>query len=141
MTDVMVQVAPQGVYLNAVLVTDGNGNQVARLYVDSQGSGSGGEIVANLGVAPANIATGEVAMTAIAAQIVAARTGAPGVGRVSLVLYNEGSNIITLGGSGVAYGTGVKLLPGGAMTLETTAAVYGVCNTGLTSTVDYLETY
>lgn len=87
------------------------------------------------------IATGQYSnATASATQIVAARTGAAGTGRVSVTLYNSGAVNVFVGASGVTTSTGIRILPGGSYTIYTTAAVYGVPASG-TGTLDYLETY
>lgn len=78
--------------------------------------------------------------TASATQIVGARVGAPGVGRVSVTLYNSGSTTFFYGGVGVTTSTGTRLLPGGSRTIYTTAAIWGVPASG-TSTADYDETF
>ena len=75
-----------------------------------------------------------------ATQIVAARAGAIGTGRIAVMLYNNGSQAVFIGGSGVTSATGLPLGPGGSLTLNTTAAVYGVTASG-TVNVGALETY
>lgn len=92
-------------------------------------------------VGAATIATGQYSnATASATQIVAARTGVAGTGRVSVTLYNSGSVAVYIGITGVTTATGIRILPTGSYTLYTTAAVFGVPASG-TGTLDYLETY
>lgn len=101
-------------------------------------SGSGSSSPA---VGAATIATGQYSnATASATAIVSARTGAAGTGRVSLTLYNTSSVNIYIGITGVTSSTGIRILPGGSFTINTTAAVYGVPASG-TGTLDYIETY
>jgi VCBS repeat-containing protein len=102
---------------------------------------SGSVTQTNTPVGSAAFAVGQVAMTATAAAIVAARTGVAGTGRIVATIYNKGSNTIEVGGSGVTYGAGLPILPGGSLDVATQAAVYGICNTSLTSTAAYLESY
>ena len=92
-------------------------------------------------VGAATIATGQFSnATGSATQIVAARAGASGTGRVSLTMYNSSNVNVFVGVTGVTSSTGLRILPGGSLTLYTTAAVFGVPASG-TGTLDYIETY
>jgi hypothetical protein len=96
-----------------------------------------------LSVGAANIAASQVSVTSTATLISAARTGAPGTGRVDITIENFGSTDVFLGGSGVTISTGMKLPgnPGANTTITTTAAIYGIVASGNTQTVSALETY
>lgn len=100
--------------------------------------GSGG---GSLPTGAATVTTSQASITTGAAQsIVAARTGAPGTGRVAATLYNSGTATVYVGASGVTTSTGLPLLAGGALTLNTTAAIYGTAASG-TQTIGVAETY
>lgn len=103
------------------------------------GGGGGGSAAPPVGAA--NIFTGQWSnATAGATQIAAARTGAPGTGRVSITLYNAGSTTFFYGAAGVTTATGSRLLPNGSRTLYTTAAIFGIPQSG-TANADYDEVY
>ena len=93
---------------------------------------------ANFTVTPASVNS-----NASAVQIVAARTGAQGTGRVSVTLYNAGPEPVYYGPSGVTAATGLLLPVGASVTIPTTAAIYGILPTGVVtaSTVNALEVY
>jgi hypothetical protein len=92
-------------------------------------------------VAPGTLLTSQWSnATASATQILAARTGAAGTGRVSLNLYNAGSNTVFYGPSGVTTANGSRLLPGGSRTLYTTSAIFGVPASG-TGNLDVDEVF
>lgn len=78
----------------------------------------------------------QVAMTQTAAVIIAANPA-----RIAVVIKNIGAtNPVFIGPtSGVTATTGHELQPGEAISMDTLAAVYGVCGTGLTTTVSFLE--
>lgn len=84
-----------------------------------------------------NMATGQVTVATTATQIVAARTG-----RSSVTIVNDGTVDVFLGGSTVTTTTGELLagVKGQTLTLNTSAAVYGIVATG-TETVTYVENY
>jgi hypothetical protein len=96
----------------------------------------------NQPVGAAAFAATQVALSSTATSIVAARTGVAGTGRVSVTITNTTTTAIYLGGSGVTTSTGTLLpgIVGASVTLNTTAAVYGIVATG-TPTVTALETY
>ena len=78
-----------------------------------------------------NFATTQASVGTTAVQIVSARTGGIGVGRVSLIITNSGTVAIVCGPtSGVTTSTGA-VIPAGTTTppLQTTSAVY--CISGL----------
>lgn len=90
----------------------------------------------------ASLAVNQASITATASSIVSARTGAPGTGRGSVQFFNIGSNDADLGGSGVTFGTGFRLLAGEKSDpMPSTAAWYGICNTALSTTIAYVELY
>lgn len=93
-------------------------------------------------VGTAAFAATQVSVANTATLLAAARTGAPGTGRVDITIENFGTTDVFLGGSGVTTSTGMKLVgsPGAAITIPTTAAVYGIVATS-TQTVSVLETY
>ena len=93
---------------------------------------------ANFAVTPASVNS-----NASAVQIVAARTGAPGTGRVSVTLYNAGPEPVYYGSSSVTAATGLLLPVGGSVTIQTTAAIYAILPSGVVTanTVNALETY
>jgi hypothetical protein len=91
-------------------------------------------------VGPASIATSQASISTSAATIVAARTGVTGIGRVSVTLYNSGSTVVYFGASGVTTATGQVLIAGASVTLDTTAAIYGITASG-TDVVSVTETY
>jgi hypothetical protein len=86
-----------------------------------------------------NIATGQetVNTTAGGVEIVAARAT-----RGDVTIVNGGTTDIWLGNSGVAIGTGVLLagFKGAAVTIPTTAAVFGITGAG-SQVVSYIESY
>lgn len=60
--------------------------------------------------------------------------------RKRIVLVNHGTVDVFIGASGVTTSTGLKLAVGAALTVYTTAAVYGVTASG-TGAVHYIEEY
>ncbi len=90
----------------------------------------------SVSIGTSNLATSQAAMTATAAVVVAARSG-----RRKATLYNSGANTVFVGASGVTTATGLRLLPGGSLDVESAAVVYGVCAATLTSNVDVLEVF
>lgn len=114
---------------------------VVPLNCPSGGGSCSGPAGSTPSVGAGTIATGQFSnATGSATQIVAARTGAPGTGRVSITLYDSGTATCFIGVTGVTSSTGIRILPGGSYTIYTTAAVYGVPASG-TCALDYLETY
>jgi hypothetical protein len=93
-------------------------------------------------VGSANLSTGQVSVGATATQIVAARTGTSGTGRISVTVVNAGTTPIYLGGSGVTTTTGTLLpgIVGASVTINTQAAVYGTTASG-SQTVSEFETF
>jgi hypothetical protein len=83
------------------------------------------------------IATAQVSVGTTATQIAALRAG-----RGSVTIENEGTTAVRIGIAGVTTGNGF-LLPGvvgASLTLQTTAAVFGIVAAG-TQTVSVLETF
>jgi len=87
-----------------------------------------------------SIATGQGTATTSSAQIVAARTGGWGTGRINLAIENNSSNPMWIGGSGVTPTNGKEVPGNSAIMWPTQAAIYAVTNTG-TATFDYVEFY
>ncbi len=82
-------------------------------------------------VGAASFATAQVALTTggTTYSLAAARTGAPGTGRVSITIVNRGTAVISVGAAGVSTSTGFLIDPGGSFTSNDTAAFYGVSAT------------
>ena len=106
---------------------------------------AGSNTVGNVGVN--NNPVGSAAFTASqasigtpAAQIVAARTGVAGTGRIAVTLYNAGSATVYFGASGVTTTTGMPLPAGASATINTQAAIYGIAASG-TQTIGVMETF
>jgi hypothetical protein len=91
-------------------------------------------------VGAVNFATAQANIGATAAQIVAARAGPPGTGRIAATIYNNGSATIYLGGAGVTAANGLPLVAGGSITLNAVAAIYGIAASG-SQNVGVLETF
>jgi hypothetical protein len=85
------------------------------------------------------LSTNQVSMTQAVAVIKAAPTS--GHYRYSILIRNmDAANTVYVGGSTVTATTGFPLKAGESMTLDRNfAAVYGICGTGLTATVAYIE--
>ena len=75
-----------------------------------------------------------------ATQLVAARTGAVGTGRVSVTILNNGTVALELGNSGVTYGAGIPLSVGASTTLDLTSAIYAIAASGTGSAAGW-ESY
>jgi hypothetical protein len=88
------------------------------------------------------IATAQVSVANLATLIAAARTGPPGTGRVAITIENSGTTDVFIGLSNVTTGTGILLpgVKGAALTIPTTAAVYGI-TASASQTVTVLESY
>ncbi|MDE1902157.1 MAG: hypothetical protein KGI37_11060, partial [Alphaproteobacteria bacterium] len=121
-----------------VLVTNTNANGPAAASASSPVTPS------NLPPGAAAINTNQVSVAATAGGtlIVAARTGVAGTGRVSATVCNTGTTAVYIGNTGLTTSTGQYLagVAGACLTLNTTAAIYGIVATG-TETVAYSETY
>ena len=120
-------------------------NCTAQLHVDMTGATPAGtNNIGYMSLSPgaAAIAPAQVSVTSAATSIAAARTGVPGTGRVSVTITNTTTTAIYIGGSGVTTSTGALLpgIVGASLTLNTTAAVYGIVATG-SATVTEIETY
>jgi len=81
------------------------------------------------------IATAQVAVAVTATLIITTRTG-----RIAVTLYNQGTQTVYIGITGVTTGTGLALTAGASITINTQAAIYGISASG-TQTVAFLETY
>lgn len=83
------------------------------------------------------LATTQVTVNSTATQIVAARTG-----RDAVIIVNLGTTDVYIGVSGVTTSTGLLLLgtKGAAVSIPTTAAVYGIVGAG-TQAVSVMEVY
>lgn len=77
-----------------------------------------------------NFATGQQAITASAAQIVAART----TRRAVLITNTHATNNLFVGSAAVTTGTGQEIPPSQSLSFPTTAAVYGIGSGNLTAT-------
>jgi len=86
------------------------------------------------------LATSQASIGTASAQIVAARAGAAGTGRIAATLYNFGSATVFYGASGVTATTGMPLPAGAAATINTQAAIYGIAASG-TQTIGIMETF
>lgn len=81
------------------------------------------------------IASGQVAPTNSAATVVAARET-----RKRVVLVNHGTVDVYVGPATVTSSNGLKIAPGAALTLYTTALIQGITASG-TGAVHYVEEY
>jgi len=122
---------PDGSITTGVIVEDGAGNKIASF-------GGGGANANPVGAAA--LATSQTSIGTSAAQIVAARTGASGTGRIAATLVNAGAATVFFGPSGVTTATGMPLPPNASVTLNTTAAIYAVAASG-TTTIGVTETF
>ena len=86
------------------------------------------------------LATSQASIGTAAAQIVAARAGATGTGRIAVTLYNFGAATVFYGNSGVTATTGMPLPAGAAATVNAQAAIYGIAASG-TQTIGVMETF
>jgi hypothetical protein len=86
------------------------------------------------------LAASQAAIGTASAQIVAARAGAAGTGRIAVTLYNFGSATVFYGNSGVTATTGMPLPAGASATINTQAAIYGIAASG-TQTIGIMETF
>jgi hypothetical protein len=134
---------------NPLLLGGFDGTDLRSLSVDTSGrlnvnviSGGGGGSGGNP-VGAASFNTGQVAMTTSATLACSARTGVSGTGRVAVTINNPptGSSTLYIGNSsGVTISTGYPIPPGDGQTLNTTAAIYGILDTGST-TITFVETF
>ncbi len=107
------------------------------------GVSAAGGMQVDSAVGAANFLGGQTAMTGTAAvQVAAARTGAPGTGRISITVNNLLGVTIYLGAtSGVTASNGMPLPAGEAITLQTTSAIYAVLAGAGTSSIGFCELY
>jgi hypothetical protein len=106
---------------------------------------AGSNTVGNVGVnnnpvGSGALATSQASIGTAAAQIVAARAGVAGTGRIAVTLVNAGSATVYFGASGVTTTTGMPLPAGASATLDTQAAIYGIAASG-TQTIGVMETF
>jgi hypothetical protein len=126
------QAFPLGVWATVTQLQNGE------ICVVSSGGGS-----TTPAVGAAALATNQVSIAATAGgtQIVPQRLGAPGVGRAAVTIINPpGGVTVYIGNTGVTTANGQILPSGWSLTLNTTAAVFGIVATG-TQTVGFVETY
>jgi hypothetical protein len=118
-----------------------NIGSVASLPALAAGSNTIGNVgVNNNPVGSGGFATSQASIGTTAAQIVAARTGVAGTGRIAATLYNAGSATVYFGASGVTTTTGMLLPPGASATINTQAAIYGIAASG-TQIIGVMETF
>ena len=114
---------------------------IATLPALPTGSNAIGSVgVNNNSVGSAAFAASQASIGTAAAQIVAARTGAAGTGRIAVTLYNAGSATVYFGTSGVTTSTGMPLPAGATATITTQAAIYGIAASG-TQTIGVMESF
>jgi hypothetical protein len=95
-------------------------------------------------VGAAAIAENVVAVGTTSTLIAAARTGVPGTGRVSITIVNTAqATSLCVGNTGVTTSNGMCLpaIAGASITLNTTAAIYGVWGDAGTHNVSFIETF
>jgi hypothetical protein len=95
-------------------------------------------------VGAAAIAENVVAVGTTSTLIAAARTGLPGTGRVSITIVNTAqATSLCVGNTGVTTSNGMCLpaIAGASITLNTTAAIYGVWGDAGTHNVSFIETF
>ena len=118
-----------------------NIGSVASLPALAAGSNTVGNVgVNNNPVGSAAFAASQASIGTAAAQIVAARAGVAGTGRIAVTLVNAGSATVYFGASGVTTATGMPLPAGASATVNTQAAIYGIAAGG-TQTIGVMETF
>lgn len=80
------------------------------------------------------LGSGQIAVATASTQIVAARAG-----RASVTIANPAAAALFVGPTGVTVSTGHSIPAGGSLTLNTSAAVFGVAAAGQTAT--FIEAY
>jgi len=98
-------------------------------------------------VGSGSINTGQATVGASATLIVASRignggngAGGAGTGRTAVTISNNGTAVIFIGPAGVTTATGMAIYQNTSVTLNTTAAIYGVVASS-TQPATYLETF
>ena len=87
------------------------------------------------------VATSQATVTTAASLIVAARSGAQGVGRSAVTIYNAGATTVYLGATaGVTTANGMPLPAGAGASFNTMAALYGIAASG-SNVIGVTETY
>lgn len=100
----------------------------------------GSVTAANRAVGAANVAPAQVSVGTTAMLLAAARTGAVGIGRIAATIFNNGAAPVFVGGAGVTIANGFPVPAGVSITINTTAALYGI--SGATGqNVGVLESY
>lgn len=113
----------------------------AQTHIDSNGTIIQGVAPINPPVGALNFTAAQPTIATTSTLVIAARTGTIGSGRVALTLVNQCSQDAFLGPTlGVTTLNGGRLKAGASLTLNTTAAIYGVVATG-TCEIDPWETY
>jgi hypothetical protein len=105
----------------------GNGNDT----VAAPGSLAGAYVIGKGGV---GISTGQVAVGTTATQVVPARAG-----RQKVTITPTTSTVFYVGAAGITTGTGMYVAAGGAVTLDTAAAVFAVGASAFTAS--YVELF
>jgi hypothetical protein len=96
---------------------------------------AGSAVIGTVQHSTTTLVSGQSAPTNAAGNIVASRSG-----RQRLTLLNAGSVDVYVGPSVVTTANGMKLIPGAALTLHTSAAIQGITASG-TGAIHYMEEY
>lgn len=96
--------------------------------------------VNNKPVGAGSLVTAQVSVGITATLLAAARTGAPGVGRIAITFVNSGTATVFYGPAGVTVANGMPLPAGSSATLEMTAALYAIGASG-TNVIAVQETF
>ena len=110
------------------------GNNGYILQPNSDGSIN---VVVTTGTTGDQVATGHVSVLSTATLI-----ATQNLTRSSITIVTSGTDTVWIGIAGVTTGTGLQLVPiaGAAVTLDTSAAIYGIAST-TTTVVSYAEIY
>lgn len=117
--------------------TTGNWDQAAGVPLNSNNA------VPTISLGTNTLATNQVSVASSATLIVAARTGATGIGRKSVTITNiTGTGPFYVGNTGLTTSTGmyVGATAGASITLDTQAAIFGIVPTTAQS-VSFVETF
>lgn len=138
------QIVPSATYVNNLPQTCDDGTPRTRCTLATPVVGPDGIPVGSAARnGAATIATGQIAVTTSATQIVPARTGnAQGVGaRKRLILSATSAVVWYVGAAGITSATGlyVAAAAGSSVTLQTTGAVFAVGASAVT--ISYVEEY
>ena len=115
-----------------------NGSDVGTLFQKTGAANTAWTQVGAATVAATTLITGQVNISNVHAVIVAQRAT-----RIRVVLINRMARAVFVGIDGVAASDGAQVDPGASITLETSAAVYGITSaaSGATEYVHYIEEY